>query len=117
MIKREYGEATTLENRHDSNETVDRRVRYGQIIEILKSHKGYIGHGDWTGMTAKQIAVEMHKRGYIPTDERNFTAPRLTELSKKGIVEPIGKDYCFYTGKKVTVYGFTDDFLRGDIEL
>ena len=32
-------------------------------------------------MTAKEIAVEMYKKGYIPSDERNFTAPRLTELS------------------------------------
>lgn len=54
--------------------------------------------------TAKEIAVEMKKRGDIPTDERNFTAPRLTELSIKGIVEPIGKKKCSYTGKTVSVY-------------
>ena len=117
MIKRQYGEFTTLETRHDSNETVDRRVRYRQIIDVLKEHRVYICRGNELGMTAKQIAVEMQKKGYIPTSERNFTAPRLTELSKKGVVEPIGKECCIYTGKMVTVYGLTDEFLIGDIEL
>ena len=55
-------------------------------------------------MTAKEIAVEMYKKGYIPSDERNFTAPRLTELSIKGIVEPVEKKKCQYTGKTVSVY-------------
>ena len=117
MVKRQYGEFTTLETRHDSNEAVDRRVRYRQIIDVLKEHRVYICRGNELGMTAKQIAVEMHRKGYIPTSERNFTAPRLTELSKKGIVEPIGKNYCNYTGKMVTVYGFTDEYIKGDIEL
>lgn len=94
MIERLPGEITTFETRAESNESVDREKRYNQILEILKGHK----------MTAKEIAVEMYKRGYIPSTERNFTAPRLTELSKKGIVEPIGKIKCEYTGKSVAVY-------------
>ena len=76
-------------------ESVNKEKRYQQIIEVLSEGKQ---------MTAKEIAVEMHNRGYIPTTERNFTAPRLTELSYKGIVEPIGKTKCQYTGKKVAVY-------------
>ena len=58
----------------------------------------------YSQMTAKEIAVEMYKKGYIPSDERNFTAPRLTELSIKGIVEPVEKKKCEYTGKTVSVY-------------
>ena len=84
----------TFENRAEAHETVDKQLRYMQIIEIL----------DGKEMTAKEIAVEMKKKGYIPTDERNFAAPRLTELSIKGIVEPIGKKKCSYTGKTVSVY-------------
>ena len=42
-------------------------------------------------------------------DERNFTAPRLTELSKLGVVEPVGKDYCQFTGKKVSLYKLRDE--------
>ena len=89
------GEMPTLETRHEANESVDKEKRYKQIIEVLTGDKK---------MTAKEIAVEMYKRGYIPTTERNFTAPRLTEMSYKGIVEPIGKTKCEYTGKKVSIY-------------
>ena len=66
----------TYETRHESHESIDKNLRYMQILEVLDNKE----------MTAKEIAVEMHNRGYIPTDERNFTAPRLTELSIKGIV-------------------------------
>ncbi len=84
----------TYETRSESYEKVDKALRYSQILEILTGKE----------MTAKEIAVEMYKKGYIPSDERNFTAPRLTELSIKGIVEPIEKKKCQYTGKKVSVY-------------
>ena len=102
MEKRQYGESTTLETRADANESVNREKRYAQIIDILNAHDNNLG------MSAKQIAVEMQKKGLIPTSERNFTAPRLTELCKKGIVEPIGKDYCNFTGKKVTYYALRE---------
>lgn len=92
---RRYGTNPSLETRAEANETVDRKKRYKQIIEILYGGKE---------MTAKEIAVEMCNRGYIPTSERNFTAPRLSELTRNGIVEPIGKQKCTYTGKTVAVY-------------
>lgn len=57
-----------------------------------------------TVYTAKEIAYLMYTKKLIPTDERNFTAPRLTELSRRGIVEPIGKKKCAWTGKTVAVY-------------
>ena len=90
------GEIVTLDTRHDSNETVDKEKRYQQIIEIMKEYA--------RPLTAKEVAVAMHTRGYTPTSERNFAAPRLTELSKKGVVEPCCKTKCFYTGKTVAVY-------------
>ena len=92
---RKVGEIPTLENRRESMEKVDKKTRYKQIYEILFGGKE---------LTAKEIAVEMCKRGYIPTSERNFASPRLTEMSKLGIVEPIGKEKCKYTGKTVAVY-------------
>ena len=95
MIERRYGEIPTLETRYESNEKVDRQKRYSQIIEILQEGKQ---------MTAKEIAVEMYNRGYVPTNERNFSSPRLTELMQKGIVEQVGKHVCKYTGKKVAVF-------------
>jgi hypothetical protein len=84
----------TYETRTESYEKIDKTLRYSQILECLDDKK----------MTAKEIAVEMYKKGYIPSDERNFTAPRLTELSIKGIVEPVEKKKCEYTGKTVSVY-------------
>ena len=94
------GEPITLGTRHDSNETVDREKRYKQILEIMTEHS--------IPLTAKEIAVFMHHKGYIPTTERNFSAPRLTELSQKGVVEPVGKKKCDYTGKMVSVYILTN---------
>lgn len=94
MEERRYGEYTTLETRNEAHEQVDRAKRYKEILECLGNKK----------MTAKEVAVEMFNKGYIPTTERNFTAPRLTELSQRGIVEPVGKKKCQYTGKTVAVY-------------
>lgn len=95
--KRNSGEFITFENRAESEETVDKKKRYSQIIEILTENK--------EPMTAKEIAVEMFKKHLIPSSERNFTAPRLTELSREGIVDTLGKKKCKYTNKSVTVYG------------
>ena len=94
------GEPVTLGTRHDSHETVDKEKRYKQILEILAEHS--------VPLTAKEIAVFMFSKGYTPTTERNFSAPRLTELSNKGLVEPIGKKKCSYTGKMVSVYVLTE---------
>lgn len=94
MERRMPGEATTLETRHDAEEKVDKNKRYKQIIQILDGHE----------MTAKEIANEMCRRGFVPTNERNYSAPRLSELSVKGIVEPVGRKYCRWTGRIVAVY-------------
>lgn len=100
MEKRQYGEYTTYETRADAHDSVDKQKRYKQIIEILSGNKD--------GLTAKEIACAMMMKGYIPTAERNFTAPRLTELSQNGVVEPIGKKVCRFTGKKVAVYALRE---------
>lgn len=96
MQERMAGEMTTLDTRGEAHEKVDKKLRYSQIIECLLESR--------IGLTAKEIAVIMMKKGYIPTSERNFTAPRLTEMMEHGVVEPIGKTTCQYTGKTVTVY-------------
>lgn len=103
MIPRMMGEITTLDTRSDAHDQVDKVKRYSQIIECLKEKP----------MTAKEVAVRMLQKGYIPTSERNFTAPRLTEMSHRGIVEPIGKKKCHYTGKMVAVYSL----LQGQMSM
>ena len=96
---RNPGEMTTIEARHDSYETVDKQARYNQIIECLTEKPQ---------QTAKEIAVMMMQKGYIPTAERNFTSPRITERMKKGMIEPIGKKVCQGTGQKVSVFTLRD---------
>lgn len=79
-----------------------RKIRYEQILDRLL-----------TGTkTAKEIAVELYELGIIPSTERNYTAPRLTELEKMGLVEVIDKKKCDYTGKTVAVYQITPEGIE-----
>ena len=105
MEERMLGEYTTLETRAESHEKVDKQKRYSQIIECLCEAE----KGQERGLTAKECAVMMMQKGYIPSSERNFTSPRLTELGQQGIVEPIGKKVCSFTGKKVSVWALRRD--------
>lgn len=89
------GVVTTFETRGEANEKIDKKKRYSQILEILEE-KG--------SLTAKEIAVEMCKRGWIPTSERNFASPRLTEMLYDGRVETDGKKVCEYSGVKVALF-------------
>ena len=93
---RRLGEIPTLETRSLANENVDKKKRYKQILEIMTENK--------EPMTAKEISVEMHKRGFTPTSERNFSSPRITELLRNGTLDVIGKKRCKFTGKTVSVY-------------
>ena len=95
IIPREYGENTPMETRAESEKTVNKEKRYQQIIEILSENGP---------LTAKEVAVKLMAKGYVPDAERNWSAPRLTEMSHNGLVEPIGKKKCKYTGKTVAVY-------------
>lgn len=73
------------------------KIRYIQILNRLEKPK-----------TAKELAVELFDLGFTNTTERNYTAPRLTELEKMGYVKAIDKKKCEYTGKSVTVYERTE---------
>lgn len=99
IVKRRPGEDPRKETRAEANETVDRQKRYAQITECLRERGA---------STAKQIAVWLCMTGQLPTSERNYTAPRLTEMCSKGMVEPIGKTRCVFTGKTVTVYDLVE---------
>ena len=83
-----------------------RKIRYEQILDRLL-----------TGIkTAKEIAVELYELGITPSTERNYTAPRLTELEKMGFVEVIDKKKCDYTGKTVAVYQITPEGIERRFE-
>ena len=85
----------TCETRRLSFEDIKekRQVRYNQILDRLDRPK-----------TAKEIAVELYELGLIPSTDRNYTAPRLTELTKMGVVKAIDKIKCNWTGKQVALY-------------
>ncbi len=95
IILRNPGEVPTIETRAEANALVNKEKRYQQILEVLR---------EYGPMTAKEVAVRLAAKGYVPDAERNWSAPRLTEMSHNGLVEPIGKKKCKYTGKTVAVY-------------
>lgn len=92
----------TFETRREAHEKVDKQKRYNQILTILSEVD--------KPMSAKEIAIEMKRRGYSYSDERNVSAPRITELLKMGKVDCKDesgkklKKVCEYTGATVTVY-------------
>lgn len=100
MEKRRAGEMTTLDCRAEAEESIDKALRQKQVVEILEQG------GE---MSAKEIAVEMMNRGYVPTSERNWSSPRITELCYKGIIEPVGRKKCQYSGKSVTVFAIREE--------
>ena len=95
IIERMPGEIPTLETRAEAEQTVDKRKRYEQILEVMSEYQP---------LTAKEIAVRMYIRKYIPDKDRNHVSPRLTEMMYDGRVEPVGKKTCEYTHKKVTCW-------------
>lgn len=90
------------ECRKASYEAIDRNTRYLQIKEVLKNKE----------MTAKEIAVKMYKKKYTDSPERNYSAPRLTELEEMKLVKVIGKRKCQYSGKLVSVYKLKEDIEK-----
>ena len=81
------GGSVTEETRRESYEAAKRDAaarRRRVVYEILKERGG---------MTAREVAAELHRRGITATDERNFAAPRLTELKEAGKIEATGKKY------------------------
>lgn len=98
------GDTVTVDTRAMANESVDRQKRYAQIKSCL---------AEYGPMTARELAVALWRKGLIPSAERNFTAPRLTEMCRSGVVEPKGKRVCEYTRHTVAVYGLLEE-AHGD---
>ena len=73
----------------------NKAARQDAILAILREC------GD---MTAQEVAAELYRRGLALSDERNYAAPRLTELYQAGKVRPVGKKPCAKTGRNVTLW-------------
>ena len=102
----------TLETRRMSYEEILAGLgkRHQMILEALRERPR---------STARELALYLWKRGKIPSPERNFTHPRLTELMKAGIVAAVGKKRCPITGKMVAVYELASEPVieQGELEL
>lgn len=85
----------THETRRESNEQLDRETLNQHIISTLKEGKA---------LTAREIAVIMYNKKYIPYPVRQAVAPRLTELEAEDVVEVIDKVYDQVTKRMVAVY-------------
>ena len=86
----------TQETQRESYESVKPTImrRRVVILEILGNRE----------MTANEIAELLYIRGVTPFYERNFAAPRLTELKAAGKVEVVGKRFSCKTGRKISVW-------------
>ena len=58
------------------------------------------------GITAKELALDLHKRGIVSSPDRNSVHPRLKELVDMGLVKVAGKKTCRYTERNVSVYKY-----------
>lgn len=86
----------TKETREDSYEQIlsKRTIRANVILELLGDRE----------MTVSEIVKELLDEGVIKYYDRNFVAPRLTELKEAGLVEVVGKRTCIMSGKNVAIW-------------
>jgi signal recognition particle subunit SEC65 len=86
----------TDETRRESYENIKpvSSKRRQMILEILGDRE----------MTANEIAEALYEKGLTPFYERNFAAPRLTELKADGKVKTVGKKFCGKTGRMIAVW-------------
>ena len=87
---------TTKETRKASLEAIapETSKRAALILDVLGSSE----------MTVDEIVYELISRREIPDFDRNFVAPRLTELKAAGKVKVVGKRSSGRTGKKVAIW-------------
>lgn len=59
-------------------------------------------------MTVSEVVKAMLDSGVISYYDRNFVAPRLTELKEAGKVKVVGKRTCIMSGKMIAVWERVD---------
>jgi hypothetical protein len=88
--------SVTTETRRESYEAVKptTQKRRAAVLEVLGDKE----------MTATEIAEALYARGDTKSAERNYAAPRLTELKAEGKVKTVGKRFCGKTGRNIAVW-------------
>ena len=84
----------TKETRRESYEKTKTTPLKQQVLSVLAGKE----------LTAREIAIEMYKKGYIPYPARAVIQPRVTELVEAGLIEAACKKYDTETGRKVAAY-------------
>ena len=84
----------TKETRAESLNELDKTKRYEEIRYALKNEAN--------GLTARELAKK------LGSEERNYVAPRLTELTRKNEIKVISKRYDKKTKRNVAVYALND---------
>lgn len=84
----------TKETRAESLNELDKTKRYEEIRYALKN--------EINGLTARELAKK------LGSEERNYVAPRLTELIRKNEIKVISKRYDKKTKRNVAVYALND---------
>ena len=95
-MSRKAQDRTTRATRRESYEAVLAKVKPRQrlILETL---------GD-RSMTVSEITEELVAAGALPYFNRNYVAPRLTELKEDGIVETCGRRKSTRSGANEAVW-------------
>ncbi|ADM73623.1 hypothetical protein LaPh949_gp065 [Lactococcus phage 949] len=91
-----------------ANITIEtRNASFEEILETISDRQrvviDYLEAFD-EPLSASDIAYGLYINGLVPTPERNSVHPRLTELTKMGIVHAVGKKKDRVTNRKVAVY-------------
>lgn len=89
----------TTETRRESFDKVDKNRLYNLILTTIAKNGDSI-----EGLTAREIAVILHKQGHTINADRQATQPRLTELAQANRVKVIGKKYDYVTQRNVASY-------------
>lgn len=84
----------TKETRAESLNELDKTKRYEEIRYALKN--------EINGLTARELAKK------LGSEERNYVAPRLTELTRKNEIKVISKRYDKKTKRNVAVYALSN---------
>lgn len=92
--KKQATSAITEATRIISYKQTERQPLRTAVVETLGNSE----------LTAREIAVEMHKRGLIPYPARAVIQPRITELVEAGVIEAVGTKLDTETDRKVAVY-------------
>lgn len=92
--------------------TETRNASFKEILETIGDRQqvvvDYLKESD-EPLSASEIAYGLYTSGLVPTPERNSVHPRLTELTKLGIVHVVGKEKDPITNRKVAVYELVEE--------